>query len=60
MSTSRAWRRREAYNKEASVGDQLDAIWKFINQQRLIGVDLPQETDDMLNKILAVKKKIKK
>lgn len=38
------------------IGDQLDAIWKFINDQRLKGVNLPQETDNHLNHVLLVKK----
>ncbi len=38
------------------IGEQLDAIWKHINQQRLDGVKLPQETDDALNHVLRVKK----
>lgn len=48
------------YNRASEypdIGDQLDEIWKFINQMRLNGTDLPQDTDDMLGKILAVKKK---
>lgn len=37
-------------------GDQLDAIWKAFNQMRLDGSPLPQEVDDMLGKVLAVKR----
>lgn len=43
-----------------NIGDQLDAIWKIFNQLRLDGVKLPQEGDDMLGTILAVKKKYPK
>lgn len=38
-----------------SIGDQLDAIWKQINQDRLGGKNLIQEADDILGKILSVK-----
>ena len=57
MSHSPNKQRRLAY---PSVGEQLDAIWKFINQQRLTGVDLPADTDRVLNKVLAVKRDIPK
>lgn len=40
----------------APIGEQLDAIWKFINAQRLDGIDLPKETDNQLNHVLHVKK----
>lgn len=40
-----------------SVGDQLDAIWKELNYRRLNGETLTQESDNILNKILAVKSK---
>lgn len=46
-------RRREQY---PPIGDQLDAIWKVLNQRRLGGEQLPQEADDMLGRILAVKR----
>lgn len=46
--------RREAY---PDIGDQLDAIWKELNYRRMQGDELTQEADDILNKILAVKKK---
>ncbi len=42
------------------IGDQLDAIWKQINQWRLSNEDMIQEVDDMMNKILAVKQKYPK
>lgn len=42
------------------VGDQLDAIWKQINYDRLEGKALVQEADDVLNAILAVKAKYPK
>ncbi len=44
--------RRAAY---PTIGDQLDAIWKQLNQDRLGGKELIQEVDDQLNKVLAVK-----
>tara|TARA_Y100000034_G_C6883449_1_gene405234 strand:+ start:245 stop:580 length:336 start_codon:yes stop_codon:yes gene_type:complete len=44
--------RRNAY---PPIGDQLDAIWKQLNQDRLGGKSLIQEVDDQLNKVLAVK-----
>ena len=37
------------------IGDQLDAIWKELNQDRLGGKALIQEADDRLNEVLAVK-----
>ena len=43
-----------------NMGDQLDAIWKQINQDRLNGKNLIQEADDLLNEILAVKAKYPK
>ena len=39
-----------------AVGEQLDAIWKELNQRRLNGEELVQDADDMLGKILNVKK----
>ena len=42
------------------VGDQLDAIWKEINRQRLSGVNIVSDADSVLGKILAVKKKYPK
>lgn len=42
------------------IGDQLDALWKQINQWRLNGDPLIQDTDAILNKILAVKEKYPK
>lgn len=38
-----------------NTGDQLDAIWKQLNQDRLNGKNLIQEADDRLNEVLAVK-----
>ena len=49
--------RRQAY---PALGDQLDAIWKQINQDRLGGKNLVAETDSVLNRILAVKARIPK
>ncbi|GAA0623238.1 hypothetical protein [Thalassospira tepidiphila] len=57
MTMSVKKQRRLAYPPN---GEQLDAIWKFINQQRLNGVDLPADTDRVLNKVLAVKRDIPK
>lgn len=37
------------------VGDQLDALWKQYNTDRLGGKELIQDMDDMLGSILAVK-----
>ncbi|MCC7304774.1 MAG: hypothetical protein IT558_00785 [Alphaproteobacteria bacterium] len=42
------------------IGDQLDALWKQLNQDRLDGKPLIQEADDRLNEILAVKAKYPK
>lgn len=39
-----------------ALGDQLDAIWKVINQLCLEGTELPQDGNDMLGRILAVKR----
>jgi len=44
--------RRQDYPPD---GDQLDALWKQHNQDRLGGKPLIQEVDDMLGTILAVK-----
>ncbi len=44
--------RRKAY---PPIGDQLDAIWKQLNQDRLGGKALIQEADDRLGEILGVK-----
>lgn len=38
------------------IGNQLDAIWKALNQMRRDGIELPQATDDMLDRVLQVKK----
>ena len=43
-----------------SIGDQLDAIWKELNNKRLAGENLVSDADDMLGQILAVKKKYPK
>lgn len=42
------------------LGDQFDAIWKQLNQDRLGGKALIQEADDLLNAVLAVKAKYPK
>ena len=44
-------------NEYPPIGDQLDMLWKQLNQDRLGGKSLIQEADDMLNAILAVKAK---
>jgi hypothetical protein len=49
--------RQRAY---PAIGDQLDAIWKFLNQHRLAGHDLPSDADTMLGQVLAVKKQYPK
>jgi hypothetical protein len=54
---SYADKRRKEYPK---IGDQLDAIWKQLNQDRLNGKDLIAEADDLLGSILAVKAKYPK
>ena len=51
---------RERQVAYPNVGDQLDAIWKELNARRLAGEDLTQDADDMLGKILTVKKTIEK
>ena len=38
------------------IGDQLDALWKHLNYRRTQGDELIQEADDILGKILQVKK----
>lgn len=43
-----------------NIGDQLDALWKQHNQDRLNGNPKIQEIDDMLGDILAVKSKYPK
>lgn len=57
MPKSNRLRRAQAY---PPIGDQLDALWKTINQMRLNKVDLPEDCDRMLNRILAVKRGIPK
>jgi len=42
------------------IGEQFDAIWKQLNQDRLDGKELVQEADNVLNAVLAVKKNIPK
>tara|TARA_Y100000310_G_scaffold122525_1_gene121202 strand:+ start:5281 stop:5676 length:396 start_codon:yes stop_codon:yes gene_type:complete len=42
------------------IGDQLDAIWKELNLDRMGGKNLNQDADDMLNMILATKAKYHK
>ena len=39
------------------IGDQLDAILKWITSERFQGEDLPQDLDDIIGKWTAVKKK---
>ena len=51
-----AEKRAEAYPE---ITDQLDALWKVVNQMRLDNLNIPQDSDDMLGKILAVKKKFR-
>ena len=42
------------------VGDQLDAIWKQLNYDRLQGHEMIQDVDDVLGDILSVKNDIPK
>lgn len=49
--------RRFEYYKDLKMGDQLDAIWKFI---RASGIALPAETQAVLNKIDEIKTNIPK
>jgi hypothetical protein len=42
------------------IGDQLDAIWKQLNTDRLNGKDLISEADSLLGSVLAVKAKYPK
>ena len=52
---------KELRQKEyPNIGDQLDAIWKQLNQDRLNGKDLITEADDLLGSILSVKAKYPK
>ena len=43
-----------------NIGDQLDAIWKQLKQEKSAGKTLAKDADEILNDILAVKAKIKK
>lgn len=52
--------RRDRAREYPPVGDQLDAIWKALNQLRMQGTDLPADTDHVLGEILAVKKRYPK
>lgn len=47
--------REERASAYPPIGDQLDALWKQLNQDRLGGKSLIQEVDTTLNTILAVK-----
>ena len=38
------------------IGDQLDALWKHLNYRRTQGDELIQEADNILGRILQVKK----
>ena len=53
-------RRSEYEATNLTIGDQLDAIWKQLNIDRLDGKNLVQDTDDVLGKILAIKAKYPK
>jgi hypothetical protein len=50
-------KRRAAY---PPVAEQLDVLWKQFDYMRLTGTDLIQDADDLLGKILAVKRKYPK
>ena len=47
--------RNQRLNEYATVRDQLDAIMKQMNQDRLGGKELTPQTDDWVNDCLAVK-----
>lgn len=47
-----AQRRRGAY---PDLSDQLDAFWKVIEELHTDGINLPVETVQMLNQVMAVK-----
>ena len=49
--------RQQRLSEYPDIGDQLDAIWKELNQLRLNGTNLVADADDVLGQILAVKKK---
>jgi hypothetical protein len=53
FSTEDVLNRRAA--EYPDIGDQLDAIWKQLNYDRMQGRQLIQEADDRLNEVLAVK-----
>ncbi len=46
---------RDRAEEYPAIGEQLDAIWKELNQRRLNGEQLTPEADAMLGKILNVK-----
>ena len=50
-------KRRAAYPPAA---EQLDVLWKQFDHMRLTGTNLIQDADDLLGKILAVKRKYRK
>ena len=52
--------RQSEYLNVIPIGDQLDAILKYVNVLRLGGQDLPQDLDDVVGKWLAVKQKYPK
>lgn len=45
-------KRLDAY---PNIGDQLDAVWKQLNQDRLNGHAMIQQVDDMIASVLKVK-----
>lgn len=53
-------KRREEYLRVIPIGDQLDAILKYLNVLSLEGQDLPQDLDDVVGKWLDVKQKFPK
>jgi len=50
-------KRRTAY---PPLAEQLDVLWKQFDHMRLNGTNLIQDADDMLGKILAVKRRYPK
>ncbi len=48
--------RHERAARYPDLGDQMDAVLKALNQLRMSGFDLPQETDNLIGQWLAVKR----
>ena len=52
VATAYVQKRVDAY---PPIGDQLDAVWKQLNQDRLNGHAMIQQVDDMIASVLKVK-----